>query len=79
MIAAVLTNCAGIDLGKRGLSACLMVGAAEAEPKVELRDFGAFTADLEAMKAWLVEAGCTGLWKARARTGNPSSTFWKGA
>lgn len=59
MIAAVLTNCAGIDLGKRGLSACLMVGAAETEPKVELRDFGTFTADLEAMKVWLVEAGCT--------------------
>jgi hypothetical protein len=36
-----------------------MVGAAEAGPKVEVREFSAFTADIEAMKAWLVQAGCT--------------------
>ena len=59
MIPAVLTHCAGIDIGKRGLAVCLMIGAAEAEPKVEVREFSTFTADLEAMKAWLVQAGCT--------------------
>ena len=59
MIPAVLTHCAGIDIGKRGLAVCLMTGAAEAEPKVEVREFSTFTADLEAMKAWLVQAGCT--------------------
>ena len=37
---------------------CLMIGAVEAEPKVEVREFSTFTADIEAMKAWLVQAGC---------------------
>jgi transposase len=59
MIPAVLTHCAGIDIGKRSLAVCLMVGAAEAEPKVEVREFSTFTAGIEAMKAWLVQAGCT--------------------
>jgi hypothetical protein len=59
MIPAVLTHCAGIDIGKRGLAVCLMIGPAEAEPKVEVREFSTFTADIEAMKAWLVQAGCT--------------------
>ena len=59
MIPAVLTHCAGIDIGKRGLAVCLMIGPAEAEPKVEVREFSTFTADLEAMKAWLLQAGCT--------------------
>jgi transposase len=35
------------------------VSDAEAEPKVEVREFSTFTADIEAMKAWLVQAGCT--------------------
>ena len=42
MIPAVLTHCAGIDIGKRGLAVCLMTGAAEAEPKVEVREFSTF-------------------------------------
>ena len=71
MIAAVLTHCAGIDIGKRCISVCLMVGPAEGEPKVEIRDFGTFTADLEAMKQWLVQAGCTHV--AMESTGS----YWK--
>jgi transposase len=59
MIPAVVTHCAGIDIGKRVLAVCLMVGPADAEPKVEVREFSAFTADLEAMKEWLLQAGCT--------------------
>jgi transposase len=59
MIPAVLTHCAGIDIGKRNLAVCLMVGPAESEPRVEVREFSTFNADLEAMKSWLVQAGCT--------------------
>jgi hypothetical protein len=59
MIPAVVTHCAGIDIGKRVLAVCLMVGPADAEPKVEVREFSAFTADLVAMKEWLLQAGCT--------------------
>ena len=32
----LIERCAGIDIGKRGLAVCLMIGAAEAEPKVEV-------------------------------------------
>jgi hypothetical protein len=59
MIPAVLTHCAGIDIGKRALAVCLMVGPADAEPKMEVREFSTFTADLEVMKTWLLQAGCT--------------------
>jgi hypothetical protein len=38
MIPAVLTHCAGIDIGKRNLAVCLM-GPAEGEPRVEVREF----------------------------------------
>jgi hypothetical protein len=42
---AIARAAAGIDIGKRGLAVCLMIGAAEAEPKVEVREFSTFTAD----------------------------------
>ena len=80
MIPAVLTHCAGIDIGKRGLAVCLMVGAAETEPKVEVREFSTFTADIEAMKAWLVKPPVPkSLWRALVPTGNPYSTRPSGA
>jgi hypothetical protein len=49
MIHAVLTHCAGIDIWE-ATPVCVPDGGSEAEPKVELRDFGSFMADLEAMK-----------------------------
>ncbi len=59
MIAAILERCAGIDVGKSLIAVCLMTGEASAEPRVEYRSFGTFTCDLERMRDWLVEAGCT--------------------
>jgi hypothetical protein len=59
MIPAILERCAGIDVGKSLAAVCLMTGEAAAEPRVEYRSFGTFTADLEQMRDWLVEAGCT--------------------
>jgi len=59
MIPAILERCAGIDVGKTEVAVCLMTGEAAAEPRVEYRDFKTFTADLEQMRDWLVEAGCT--------------------
>ena len=43
----------------RQLAVCLMTGEAAAEPRVEYGTYGTFTADLERMKQWLLEAGCT--------------------
>lgn len=59
MIAAVITHCAGIDVGKKTLAVCVLVGAADAEPSVEQREFGTTNAQLRRLRAWLVERGCT--------------------
>jgi transposase len=59
MIPAILERCAGIDVGKSEVVVCLMTGEAAAEPRVEYRTYGTFTADLERMKEWLLGAGCT--------------------
>lgn len=59
MIPAVIERCAGIDVGKKFLTVCVLVGAADAEPRVEKRMFGTFNAELEALRKWLVEEGCT--------------------
>jgi transposase len=36
-----------------------MTGDADGEPKVELRKFGAYNAELEKIRQWLIETGCT--------------------
>jgi len=59
MIKAVVENCAGIDVGKRFVMVCLMVGAASAEPRTEIRRFGTTVAELEKLRGWLLENGCT--------------------
>ena len=37
MICAAIERCAGIDVGKKFLAVCLMVGPLEGEPRVENR------------------------------------------
>lgn len=59
MIPAVITQCAGIDVGKKMLAVCVLVGAADAEPSVEQREFGTTNAQLRRLRAWLRERGCT--------------------
>lgn len=59
MINAVLERCAGIDIGKRFLMACVMVGPADGEPRTEIRKFGTTVSELERLKAWLQSAECT--------------------
>src|SRR5579883_3289539 len=59
MIPAVIERCAGIDVGKKMLMVCVLCGAADAEPKPEIRQFGTFNSDLELLRQWLAEQGCT--------------------
>ena len=56
---AVVERCAGIDVAKKVLNVCVMTGAAELEPKVELRKFGTFNAELNRLRQWLLESSCT--------------------
>src|SRR5271167_3785796 len=59
MIKAVVERCAGIDVAKKTLNVCVMTGAADREPEIELRLFGTFNAEMEKLAGWLRNAGCT--------------------
>jgi transposase len=59
MIEAVIERCAGIDVGKKFLVVCVMTGPLEAEPKIEIRKFGTFVAELELLRDWLIREGCS--------------------
>ncbi len=53
MICAAVERCAGIDVGKKWLSVCVMIGPLEGEPRVEKRRFGTTVAGLEQLRDWL--------------------------
>lgn len=59
VIPAVLERCAGVDIGKRFSIVCLMVGAADKEPSVEIRRFETTNAELEKLRDGLAANGCT--------------------
>jgi transposase len=71
MISAEIERCAGIDVGKKFLAVCIMVGPLTAEPRVEHRKFGTTVADLEALRAWLQQECITHV--AMESTGS----YWK--
>ncbi len=59
MICAAIERCAGIDIGKNRLAVCVMVGPLAGEPRVEIREFGTITAELERLRQWLQQEGVT--------------------
>lgn len=59
MIPAVLERCAGIDVGKEFLVACLMAGAPEEKPSIEIRQFNTTMAELHCLHDWLVQNRCS--------------------
>src|SRR6202023_2304291 len=59
MISAAIERCAGIDVGKKFLAVCVMVGPLEGEPRVEIRKFGTIRAELEGLRDWLKQEGVT--------------------
>src|ERR1017187_496595 len=59
MICAAIERCAGIDVGKKVLAVCLMVGPLEGEPRVEMRLFGTHRAKLDRLREWLKEEQIT--------------------
>jgi transposase len=59
MIAAVVERCAGIDVGKRFLKVCVMVGALSEEPRFEIRRVECTNAALEGLRQWLKAEGVT--------------------
>jgi transposase len=59
MIGAILERCAGIDVGKKFCVVCVMTGAAHEEPQTETRQYGTTPGQLEGLRQWLLEKGCT--------------------
>jgi transposase len=59
MICAAVERCAGIDVGKKWLSVCVMTGPLDGEPRIERRRFGVNVADLQQLRDWLVNAHVT--------------------
>jgi transposase len=59
MIAAAIERCGGIDVGKKFLAVCIMVGPLEAEPRIEIQRFGATVLELRRLRDWLKQEGIT--------------------
>ena len=59
MLEVKVERCAGIDVGKKFLEVCILIGPVHRKPAEEVRRFGTNVRDLEAMRAWLLENACT--------------------
>ena len=58
-IPAVIERCAGIDIGKREIAVAVITGPADQDGEVKTRMFGTTVPELEQLRDWLVEEGCT--------------------
>lgn len=56
---AILKCCCGIDVHKKQLTACLLIGSLSQKPKVTIKTFSTMTCDLLKLKDWLEQEGCT--------------------
>ncbi|MDP8923353.1 MAG: IS110 family transposase, partial [Chloroflexota bacterium] len=52
-------RCAGLDVHKQTVVACVLTAGPAARPASEVRTFGTMAADLAALAAWLAERGVT--------------------
>src|SRR6266542_2254289 len=64
-------RCAGLDVHKKSITACTMIGEPGSEPQVEKRVFATTTSQLLEMSDWLKQQGVTHV--AMESTG----TYWK--
>jgi transposase len=59
MIAAVVERCAGIDVGKRFLKSCVMIGPLSEEPRFEIRKVDCTHTGFQELRQWLKAEGVT--------------------
>ena len=52
-------RCAGLDVHKTSVVACLITPGPSGQPLKQLRTFGTWTPPIEQLAAWLRAAGCT--------------------
>lgn len=67
----IYQRCAGLDVHKASITACVRIPDGEAGRAEQLRRFATFLADLEALAAWLAELSVTRV--AMESTGS----YWK--
>lgn len=58
MIPAVVERCAGIDVHKKFVTVCVLVGAAHLEPEPQRKRFGTYNAELYRLRDWLLAEKC---------------------
>jgi transposase len=68
---AIIERCCGIDVHKKSLTACLLIGSLEGKSEVTIKTFSTMTSDLLKLKDWLEKEGCTHI--ALESTG----VYWK--
>ena len=56
---AIIERCCGLDVHKDTVVACLLIGPAEGRAGKEIRTYGTTTAQLEQLRDWLRQIGCT--------------------
>lgn len=56
---AILERCAGLDVHKKEVVACVLVGPTDAKPRKEVQRFSTMTKGLEGMRDWMVSLGVT--------------------
>src|SRR5262245_10680570 len=59
MLEVKVERCAGIDVHKKFVMVCILIGLAHQKPASEVRRFGTNVPELERLRAWLLEKGCT--------------------
>jgi hypothetical protein len=52
-------RCAGLDIHKRTIAACVIVPTLGRQPRKQIRTFGTMSADLLALGDWLSDRGVT--------------------
>src|SRR3954449_12008531 len=56
---AIIERCAGLDVHRATVVACVLIGEAGHKPRKEIRTFSTMTRDLERLRDWLQELGVT--------------------
>lgn len=59
MLEVKIERCAGIDVHKKFVMVCVLIGLAHQKPTSEVRRFGTSVPELQRLLAWLLEKGCT--------------------
>jgi transposase len=70
----VVARCAGLDVGKDEVVACVRTSDDAGGPAQEIRTFTTFSADVESLADWLVETGVTEV--AMEATGQDWKPIW---